>query len=110
MLFSLIFLGVLLRKLPIVQKSLIPAPIIAGVIGFALMNSGLLQLDHAVYERITFHLFTLSFISITYMGINAPKKEQQSVFKGGLWLALMFGMMISVQALIGSAVFLAMTP
>lgn len=105
-LFSLIFLGVLLRKLPLIRKTLIPAPIIAGILGFSLMNSGVLDLDYAIYERITFHLFTLSFISITYMGINAPKRDNQSVFKGGLWLALMFGLMISVQALLGSMVFL----
>ncbi|HRX58349.1 MAG TPA: hypothetical protein P5075_06195 [Eubacteriales bacterium] len=85
---------------------MIPAPILAGLLGFALMNSGLLQLDYAIYERITFHLFTLSFISITFMSINAPKRDKKGVFKGGLWLALIFGMMISVQALIGSAVFL----
>lgn len=105
-LFSLIFIGVLLRKIPLVQKTMIPAPILAGVLGFILINSGLLKLDYAIYERIAFHLFTLSFISITFMNINAPKCDNKSAFKGGLWLALVFGMMISVQALIGSTVFL----
>lgn len=105
-LFSLIFIGVLLRKIPFIQKTMIPAPILAGILGFILINTGLLKLDYAIYERITFHLFSLSFISITYMSINAPKGENKGVFKGGLWLALVFGMMISVQALIGSAVFL----
>ncbi len=105
-LFSLVFIGVLLRKIPLIQKAMIPAPILAGILGFALMNSALLKLDFAVYERISFHLFSLSFISITYMSINAPKQSEKSYFKGGLWLALMFGMMISVQAVLGSAVFL----
>ncbi len=105
-LFSLIFIGVLLRKAPLIQKTMIPAPIIAGLLGFILINSRILKLDYAIYERITFHLFTISFISITFMGINAPKRDDKGVFKGGLWLALVFGMVISVQALIGSAVFL----
>ncbi|MGM0436420.1 MAG: hypothetical protein ACQEQA_05150 [Bacillota bacterium] len=102
----LMFVGVIIRKLPYVRKTLLPAPIIGGLIGFVLMNTNVIDLPYQVFERITFHLFTLSFIAITYMGMNSEKSASKKVFKGGLWLALMFGLMISIQAVIGSTVFL----
>ena len=105
-LMALMFLGVLIRKIPWMRKTLMPAPVLGGIIGFILMNTGVLDLDYHTFERITFHLFTLSFISITYTSMNQKKKANKGVFKGGLWLALMFGLMISVQALIGSSIFL----
>lgn len=105
-LMALMFLGVLIRKIPFMRQTLMPAPVLGGIVGFILMNTGVLDLDYHTFERITFHLFTLSFISITYTSMNQKKKANKGVFKGGLWLALMFGLMISVQALVGSSIFL----
>jgi len=100
------FVGVLLKKYTFIKKTYLPAPIIGGLIGFILMNTGVLNLPYATFERITFHLFSMSFISITYMTMNQKKGTNKGVFKGGLWLALVFGMMIAVQIVIGSSIFL----
>ncbi len=100
------FVGVLLRKYTFLKKTSLPAPIIGGLIGFVLMNTGVLNLPYATFERITFHLFSMSFISITYMTMNEKKGAKKGVFKGGLWLALVFGMIVAVQIVIGSSIFI----
>lgn len=100
------FVGVLLKKYTFIKRTFLPAPIIGGLIGFILMNTGILGLPYATFERITFHLFSLSFISITYMTMNQPKNANKGVFKGGLWLALVFGLMIAIQLFVGATVFL----
>jgi|LGOV01.1.fsa_nt_gb ESS family glutamate:Na+ symporter len=102
----LMLVGVILKKTTFMKRTYLPAPIIGGLIGFILMNTGVLNLPYMTFERITFHLFTLSFISITYMNINDPKAANKGVFRGGLWLAIMFGMMITIQLFIGATIFL----
>ena len=100
------FVGVLLKKYTFIKRTHLPAPIIGGLMGFILMNTGVLGLPYQTFERITFHLFSLSFISITYMNMNEKKGANKGVFRGGLWLALMFGLMIAVQLIVGSSIFL----
>lgn len=100
------FVGVLLKRFTFIQRTYLPAPIIGGLLGFVAMNTGLLNLPYETFERITFHLFSMSFISITYMTMNQKKDANKGVFKGGLWLALVFGLMIAIQLFVGASVFL----
>ena len=100
------FIGVLLKKYTFLKKTYLPAPIIGGLIGFILMNTGVLGLQYHAFERITFHLFSMSFISITYMNMNVQKGAGKGDFKGGLWLALMFGLLVMIQLVVGSTIFI----
>ena len=91
---ALLLLGVLLRRqIPFFRKSLLPASIIAGIIGFVLINLGVIPIQQKVFETISFHLLNLSFLSITLATtkkVIQPEKEQKSEknVRGGLWLAL----------------------
>lgn len=102
----LMLLGVVLKKFTCIKKTHLPAPVIGGLIGFVLMNTQVITLPYQVYERITFHLFSLSFISITYMSMNDKVETKKGVFKGGLWLAMVFGLIIAMQVVLGSSVFM----
>lgn len=99
----LLLLGVLLRReIPLFRKSLLPASIIAGIIGFVLINLGVIPIQQKVFETISFHLLNLSFLSITLATtkkVIQPEKEQKSEknVRGGLWLALVWGALISIQ-------------
>lgn len=110
----LLLAGVLLRRfVPFFRKSLLPASIIAGVLGFILINTGVIPIEQSVFETVSFHLLNLSFMSITLAstkkvvnGENGKGKEKN--VRGGLWLALMWGALISVQIVVAgliSAVF-----
>ena len=102
----LLLLGVLLRKqIPLFRKSLLPASIIAGIIGFILINLGVIPIQQTVFETLSFHLLNLSFLSITLattkrvIQSEAGQKNEKNV-RGGLWLALLWGALISIQIVV----------
>lgn len=97
----LLLTGVFLRRfVPFFRKSLLPASIIAGVLGFILINAGVIPIRQSVFETVSFHLLNLSFMSITLAStkkvVNEDGGKERNV-RGGLWLALMWGALISVQ-------------
>lgn len=106
----LLLLGVILRKIiPFFRKSLLPASIIAGIIGFILINAGLIPIEQSIFETVSFHLLNLSFLSITLATTKKvvnPKVEQKNEknVRGGLWLALMWGALISIQIVVAGLV------
>ena len=99
----LLLLGILLRRhIPIFRKSLLPASIIAGIIGFILINIGVIPIRQTVFETISFHLLNLSFLSITLATTKQvirtdEKQKNEKNVRGGLWLALVWGALISIQ-------------
>lgn len=106
----LLLIGVILRRaLPFFRKSLLPASIIAGLIGFILINAGFIPIEQSVFETISFHLLNLSFMSITLattrkvVKTDAEPKNEKNV-RGGLWLALMWGALISVQIVVAGVI------
>lgn len=107
----LLLIGVALRNLvPFLRKSLLPASIIAGIIGFVLINIGVIPIDQSVFETVSFHLLNLSFMSISLattkkaaVSENVQKKKEGHVL-GGLWMALMWGALISVQIVVAGVV------
>ena len=107
----LLLVGVVLRRcVPLFRKSLLPASIIAGVLGFILINAGVVPVDQSVFEVVSFHLLNLSFMSITLASTkkvvsektegNESKKGKEKNIRGGLWLAMMWGALISVQIVV----------
>lgn len=108
---TLLLLGVFLRNaIPFLRKSLLPASIIAGIIGFVLINVGVIPIEQSVFETVSFHLLNLSFMSITLattkrvvQKVDEGQRNEKHVF-GGLWMALMWGALISVQIVVAGIV------
>ena len=112
----LLMLGTLIRaKVPLFQKLLFPSSLIGGLIGFVLINLDLVGMPTStgwkditpnIFSMITFHLFAFGFVGIGLLQTKKPASGKV-VMRGALWIALVFGMTFSVQALIGKGVFVA---
>jgi len=109
----MLILGNIIRnKMEFFKRNLIPSSLLGGLIGFALLNSGLLpQFNSSDFLAITFHCFTLSFMSLCFCG-GLRKKKQKSdnpsgVVRGGLWLTSAWTLSLGMQGLIGIAVIFA---
>lgn len=110
----LLMLGTLIRaKVPLFQKLLFPSSLIGGLIGFVLINLDLVGMPTStgwkditpnIFSMITFHLFAFGFVGIGLLQTKKPASGKV-VMRGALWIALVFGMTFSVQALIGKGVF-----
>ncbi len=112
----LLMLGTFLRaRVKFLQTLLFPASLIGGIIGFFLINVGLIGLPSSagwkvlspkVFSMLTFHLFAFGFVGIGLLE-NKNKKEGQSkeIMRGALWIALLFGFLFSIQALVGKGIF-----
>ena len=107
----MLLVGMVLRaKIPILRNMLMPSCVLAGIVGFFLMNSGILKLDVKVFSMITSQLFTLSFISI---GLTAPDKpkdtsggqQAKEIVKGSLGIGVVWLIIFMLQTLIGCAFF-----
>lgn len=109
-----LLIGTIIRaKVKFFQTLLFPASLIGGIIGFFVLNAGWLGIPSStgwktitpvVFSTITFHLFAFGFVGI---GLLEAKGEASSkvVARGALWIAILFGMLFSVQAIAGKATF-----
>ena len=61
------------RKIPIIQKSLLPTAVIAGFLALALRLSGWVHLDKSFMEAITYHTTAIGFIAL---GLRIPRKNE----------------------------------
>lgn len=106
---SLLLAGTILRaKVPLLRQGLVPASLIAGVLGFVLIAAGWsFGLEAADFVVFTFHFFTLSFMSLCLTGSNRSTEGQPSIFKGGTWMGLIWMMNLVMQALVGLLVIVA---
>lgn len=105
---ALLVVGSLLRsRLGWLRTSLIPGSIVAGVIGFILLSSGLIPgYGPSDFTVLAFHFFTLSFMSLCLTGSPKPAagEARQGIVGGGLWLTLIWTASLGVQAVVGFAV------
>ncbi len=104
-------LGMLLRaKVPFLRNMLVPASVIAGILGFALMNvlnafqipSGT---EFDMFTTIVNELFTVSFISISLT--STPKSEgsnTKNVLNGAIGMGLIWCLLYALTPLIGYGV------
>lgn len=67
--------NVLRRKIPAVRKSLLPTAVLAGFIMLALRAAGVLHINLAFLEQLTYHALALGFIA---MSLRVPSKENGS--------------------------------
>ncbi len=104
----MLLVGILLRaKVKLFQYFLFPSCLIGGILGFVLKSTGVVNFETALLETVAYHLFTVSFISIglTGQGDNdAPKGRFKELIKGSLWMSLIFGISLPLQAVIGALV------
>jgi glutamate:Na+ symporter, ESS family len=103
---SLILAGVGLRaRFTWIQSTLVPASLIAGLLGFTLVNLelsfGLVNSDFTVFA---FHCFTLSFMSLVLTGSEPRTRQASSIVAGGSWLSVIWVMSLVMQAMVGLAV------
>lgn len=113
----LLLLGAFIRiKVPILQKGLIPSALIGGVVGFILMNTGLigmptaegwLEIPPSTFGVIVYHLFAFGFVGIGLLQQkeNPAHKKTNWIRSGALWMALIYCLVYAVQGLTGKAVF-----
>ncbi|WP_337519697.1 sodium/glutamate symporter [Desulfovibrio sp.] len=110
----LLCLATFLRsRIKILQTFLVPASLIGGILGFICVNLGIVgmptmegwqPIPTKVFSVMTFHLFAFGFVGV---GLMKSKETNTSklMFRGGLWMALMYCFIWSVQGIIGKSVF-----
>ncbi len=102
----MLILGVILRaKVGFFQKYLFPASIIGGIIGFVLISAGWCNITHEAFTQFAIYFFTINFISIGLSGADeATIKEgstlRKTMMRGMLWMAILWALVFSLQALI----------
>lgn len=103
----MLLIGVVCRaKIKLFRNILMPASVIAGTLGFILLNVGALQgVDRNIYNDMTAQLFTLSFISI---GLTSASKEgeqagsnMKNMLKGSIAIGAIWVLLWSVTPLLG---------
>ncbi|WP_417329858.1 sodium/glutamate symporter [Halomonas cupida] len=101
----MLWLGSVLRsRVPWLRTSLVPASIVGGVLGFLLLSFDLLPgYSPGDFTTLTFHFFTLSFMSLCLTG-KAQKSDALgggSIVRGGMWLTLAWSISLGLQGVIG---------
>ncbi len=107
---AMLLLGSILRnRLHFLRNSLVPASLIGGVIGFALLSLELIPgYSSADFTALTFHFFTLSFMSLCLTGSSKSQSSSgSSIVKGGLWLTVAWSVSLGLQGVLGYGVIAA---
>ncbi len=108
----MILVGVILRAvIKPLSSMLVPACVTGGIVGFILMNTGILTrcgVEFDMLNSIVTNLFTITFIS---MGLTATPKEEgvsagKEAFKGSMVLGLTWNILYALQPLFGFATLL----
>ena len=107
----MLLIGTWLRaRIKLFQDYLVPASIIGGLIGFALVSTGWLkfgdwQITSKSFNWFLFHAFNISYISLL---LTRPRESNanvsRTVVRGGMWQTLIWTISLPMQALIGGAV------
>ncbi len=108
----MLLLGMLLRaNVPLFRKMLVPTSVLAGIVGFILLNLNLKIFDglsSATFTTIVNELFTLSFISIglTSVGKKSEKKGKtaKEIAQGSLGMGTIWCILYALQPLLGALV------
>lgn len=105
----MLLLGVLLRaKISVFQKMLVPASVIAGLLGIIFMNLNLdIGADASTYTSIVNELFTVSFISIGLTDIDKNSTEQRktkSIMRGCFGMGLVWCILYAITPVLGAVI------
>src|SRR5699024_5211103 len=105
-------IGMILRtKVPFFQNMLVPASVLAGLLGLLVMNSvWTLGADAALFMDIVNYLFTLTFISIGLTSSTLPQRPGYSagkeIVRGSMGMALVWNMLYALTPVVGIIVIL----
>ncbi len=99
-----IFIGVCVRALfkPL-QHFLVPACMIGGLLGMAVMNTGFIPLDTDLFRTLAYHFFIISFISIGLTQSTQQSEEAgkgKSIARGAFWMGMINAASMVSQAFI----------
>ena len=100
----LIAANMLRRKIPFIRKALMPTAVIAGFIALGVRLSGVIRMDTALFEMITYHTIAIGFIALSLV---IPKKEKNysklitgsksgALIVGGYLIQGILGLIISI--------------
>ncbi|MDO4683886.1 MAG: sodium/glutamate symporter [Lautropia sp.] len=105
----MLLVGALLRRrIRWLQQGLVPASIIGGLLGWGLVSVGAFPgYTPKDFTVLTFHCFTLSFMSLCLTGSSAARPEDTGIVWGGLWLTLIWTVSLGLQAVMGYGVVVA---
>ncbi len=101
---GMLLLGCLLRnRLSLLRNMLVPSSIVGGLIGFTLLAFDVIPgYSPDDFTTLTFHFFTLSFMSLCLTGSNRqPGLAGGSIVRGGLWLTIIWSISLGLQGVIG---------
>lgn len=99
--------NVLRRKIPLIRKSLAPTAVLAGFLVLALRSCGLLRLDVAFMEIVTYHSLGLGFIALALRVPERPGAEDQRNLVGAKSGALIASCYV-IQGVVGLLISLAL--
>jgi len=111
------FAAFLRSRVTFFQKNLIPSALIGGVIGFVLMNFGLIgmptqegwkEIPTSAFGVLVSHLFVFGFIGIGLIQQDEPEADKANsswIRSGALWLALIYCLIYAIQGITGRTVF-----
>ena len=101
-------IGTFLRaKIPFLRNMLVPASVIAGILGFIVMNLVAyfdinIGTDANMYTDIVNYLFTVSFISISLTSSDSSEEGAgKQIFKGALGMGLVWCLLYALSPLVG---------
>lgn len=105
----MLVVGALLReRIRWLQRGLVPASIIGGLIGWGLVSAGAFPgYSPRDFTVLTFHCFTLSFMSLCLTGSSVTRSGDAGIVRGGLWLTLIWTVSLGLQAVMGYGVVVA---
>lgn len=104
--------GMILRtKISLLRNMLVPASVIAGLVGMITMNTGMItSTDAGMFTSIVNYLFTLTFISIGLTSSKARKNSKNSIgkeiAKGSIGMGILWNLMYALTPVIGILVLL----
>jgi len=106
----MLLLGIFLRaRIGLLQRFLFPSCLVGGVLGLVILQTGLIKIETSLLETFAYHFFNISFISV---GLTIRSAEEQKaysgreVLKGSMWMAMVSGVMMPLQAIIGGGMVL----
>ncbi|PMR72542.1 sodium:glutamate symporter [Billgrantia endophytica] len=101
---GLLVVGSVLRnRFSLLRNMLIPSSIIGGLIGFILLSLGWIPgYQSSDFASLTFHFFTLSFMSLCLTGTSREASlSGGSIMRGGMWLTIIWTISLGLQGVIG---------
>lgn len=99
-------IGLVIRvKVPFIRNMLVPTSIIAGTLGFIVMNTGFITTTDAdMYIKIVNYLFTIMFISLALTGSgndDGKKSRGKDITQGAIGIGLVWTLLYSLTPVIG---------